>query len=410
MKNLLICLQLFSAVVISAQVLSETTQEIGRPPVLKNQVENPSPQQTPKLQKNEQELQEKEEIIRVETSLVTVPVSVIDRYGRFISDLRKEDFQIFENDVPQEIQYFNAVETPFSVILMLDVSPSTRYKIGEIRDAAIAFTYHLRPDDRVMVIAFDRKIQELSRFTNNRQELRQAIMRVDFGEGTSLYDAVDYALKKLSEVEGKKAVVLLTDGVDTTSKRASYNSTLYRAEEADALIYVVRYDTYSDMKIRNYPPPGSGRTRKIGIIEAILGTILNGGNVSVMGPAGSSLEEYTRGKRYLQELANVSSGSYFEATENLDDAFAKAADELRRQYTLGYYPENPGKTGERRHIKVRVFRPNVIVKAKNSYIVGQSSASYNQVQQFPIQRNNQPGRPSLNNRNQTEGTIRRPPF
>ena len=159
-------------------------------------------------------------VIRIETNLVTMPVSVLDRDGRFISGLQQRDFKIFENGVEQKVDYFQSVEQPFTVILMLDVSPSTQFQIEEIQNAAIAFINQLRPGDRIGVIAFDERVHVLSPVTGNRNMLRNAIYDAEFGDGTSLYDAVDNVIyRQLRGIEGRKAVVLFTDGVDTTSRR-----------------------------------------------------------------------------------------------------------------------------------------------------------------------------------------------
>ncbi|MFN2390948.1 MAG: VWA domain-containing protein [Pyrinomonadaceae bacterium] len=322
-----------------------------------------------------------DEIIRVETNLVTIPVSVLDRDGRFISGLLKKDFQIFENGVEQQIDSFASVEQPFTVILLLDVSPSTQYQINEIQDAAIAFVDQLRRDDKVMVIAFDQKVQILSPATNNRAVLRNAILRADFGEGTSLYDTVDYVIRQqLRQIEGRKAVVLFTDGVDTTSRRANYQTTVKEAEEVDALFYPIRYDTYDSMAGNSGGtsyPSSRRRSGNVGIGD-LIGIIL-GGNVQMGGGggvAGSSRAEYEMGRRYLEDLARNSGGRTFEGStiSNLDAAFSGIAEELRRQYSLRYYPEAVGQKGERRQIRVRVKRPNLVVRAKNSYIVGQNES------------------------------------
>ena len=318
-----------------------------------------------------------DEVIRVETNLVAFPVSVVDRDGRFITGLQKEDFQIFENNVEQKIEEFATIQQPFTVILMIDVSPSTAFQINEIHDAAIAFVDQLRAVDKVMVISFDERVRVLSKLTNDRSILRKAILRAQFGDGTSLYEAVDHVInQELRKIEGRKAVVLFTDGVDTTSRRANYQSTVRATEEIDALFFPIRYDTAADMGSRgggtNYPQQrrrGSGS-----VIGDILSGILNGGGTvggnSPGGAAGSSSSEYETGKRYLEELARNSGGRKYEANNNLTAAFSSIAEELRRQYSLGYYPEVAGKTGERKQIRVRVKRPNLIVRANNSYIVG----------------------------------------
>jgi Ca-activated chloride channel family protein len=279
--------------------------------------------------------------------------------------LQKQDFQIFENGVEQKIDEFASVEKPFSVILLIDVSPSTRYQISEIQDAAVAFVDQLRRDDRVMVISFDEKVHILSPLTNNRAALRNAIYRTEIAEGTSIYDAVDNVIgQQLRRIEGRKAVVLFTDGVDTTSRRADYQSTVRETEEADALFYPIRYDTSNEM---------GGGYGGGGTWGNILGGILTGGSIQIGGgAAGSSPEEYEIGKRYLEELARNSGGRKFEASNDLNAAFSGIAEELRRQYSLGYYPEAVGQKGERKQIRVRVKRPNLVVRAKNSYIVGEN--------------------------------------
>lgn len=321
---------------------------------------------------------EDDEVIRVETNLVTMPVSVLDRDGRFISGLQQRDFKIFENGVEQKIDYFQSVEQPFTVVLMIDVSPSTEFKINDIHNAAIAFVNQLRPSDRVMVIAFDQDVHVLSPPTNNRNQLRNAILSTQFGNGTSLYEAVDDVIRRqLSRIEGRKAVVIFSDGVDTTSRNAGYDATLRATEEVDALFYTIRYDTSAEMGVNRggYPPRRGGRVTMADILAGILmgGTINSGGN-----RGGATQADYARGKAYLETLATNSGGRPFEAKSmyNVDAAFSGIAEELRRQYSLGYYPETVGKVGERRQIKIRVMRPNIVVRAKTSYIVGQQDRKF----------------------------------
>lgn len=365
----------------SAPVLqNDSAAPARRPPVLSGG--NNSDKQ--KTENTEETIADDGEIIKVETNLVTMPVSVLDRDGRFISGLQQKDFQIFENGAQQKIEYFQSVEQPFTVVLLLDVSPSTAYKINEIQDAAITFVNQLRKDDMVMVISFDERVHVLTQATNNRAVLRSAIMQAEFGDGTSLYEAVNYTInRQLRQVQGRKAIVLFTDGVDTTSQRASYQSTVREAEELDALIYPIRYDTYDRTQDYGggYPFPRRRRGGGGGLGD-ILGGILGGGIVIGGNPpigggrgrggAGSSNPEYATGKKYLEELARNSGGRNFEAgaNTNLDAAFSGIAEELRRQYSVGYYPETAGQKGERRSIRVRVMRPNLVVRAKNSYIVG----------------------------------------
>ncbi len=322
-----------------------------------------------------------DEEIRVETNLVTMPVSVLDRDGRFVSGLYQRDFEIYENGAKQKIEYFQSVEQPFTVVLMIDVSPSTQFRIDEIRNAAISFVDQLRPADRVMVIAFDESVQVLSEPTNNRNQLRRAIQMADFGDGTSLYEAVDNALnRQLAKIQGRKAVVIFTDGVDTTSRRANYQSTIEDVEEAEALVYPIRYNTqrggWAGGGSNNGGWGGSRNRRRSTGWGGMIGIIL-GGQIPPMvggggGSAGGSSQEYETGRQYLEELAVKSGGRKFEAdsTVSLDTAFAGIAEELRRQYSVGYYPDAVGQKGERRQIKVRVMRPGLVVRAKSSYVVG----------------------------------------
>ena len=299
-----------------------------------------------------------DEVVRVNASLVTVPVSVLDRDGRFIAGLRKEDFRIFEDGQEQQVAYFAPVEQPFTVALVIDTSGSTRFKIEEMQDAAIAFLDQLKPNDRVIVVAFDDKIRVLSDPTSDRPVLRDAIRRTRTGDGTRLYDAVDLVIRQqLGPIKGRKAIVLFTDGVDTTSKHASYQSTLAEAEELDAMIYPIQYDTYMDGAGGGWPGGGGGR----------------GGG----GGAGTSRGEYEMAGAYLRGLADETGGRHYaaETMGNIEQAFTSIAEELRQQYQLGYYPSRQSQASERRQIKVRVKRPNLVVRARDSYVYKPAGAN-----------------------------------
>jgi VWFA-related protein len=270
------------------------------------------------------------ETLRIETNLITIPVSVFDRYGLYIPGIRQTEFKIFEDGVEQEIAYFATTDKPITVALVLDVSPSTEYHIEDIRRAAVAFVDKLLPQDSVIVIKFDHGIDVLTKATKDRQKIYKAIDEADFGWGTSLYNAVDEALRKqLSRIEGRKAVVLFTDGVDTTSRKNSYDSTMNYAEESDSLIFPIYYNTYLDNRRRT---------------GGILGGIYGGS------PPGTTAGEYALGRQYLEELAAATGGHVFrpEATPGgLTRAFEGIAEELRRQYNIGYVPKDEGKPGQR---------------------------------------------------------------
>ncbi len=330
---------------------------------------------------------DEDEVVRVNASLVTVPVSVLDRDGRFIGGLRQEDFRVLEDGVEQRIAYFAPVEQPFTVALVIDTSGSTRFKLEDIQDAAIAFLDQLRPADRVIVVSFDEQVRVLSEATNDRNQLRAAIRRTHTGGGTRLYDAVDLVINdQLRRIQGRKAVVLFTDGVDSSSGQASFESTLEEAAELDAMIYPIQYDTL-DGNVNNggggggwpgrnrYPRRRGGRNPGWG--DILGGIILGGGNVRIGGGnggggggAGTTREDYQRGAEYLRRLAEATGGRHHDARDlnYIEQAFTNIAEELRRQYSLGYYPARQAQADERRQIRVRVRRPNLVVRARDSYV------------------------------------------
>ena len=324
----------------------------------KNKKSQKQPVQTPQTQTNaEADAAVEDDVLKIETNLVTIPVSVFDRDGLYIPNLRQQDFKIFENGKEQEIAYFGTSDKPFTVILLIDVSPSTAYKIEEIQNAALAFVEQLKPADNVMVIEFDASVDVLTEVTNDREKIRKAIRKADFGDGTSLYDAVDYSLRKrLSKIEGRKAIVLFTDGVDTTSYKADIDTTLRNAEESDSMIFPIYYNTYFDNR-GGINIPGS-----------------------VMSSRGTSSRDYALGRSYLEELAASTGGRVFrpESTPGgLTRAFEGIAEELRRQYNVGYYPSEEAQPGQRKQIRVRVNRPNLVIRARDSYIVGGNTQTAN---------------------------------
>ena len=265
-----------------------------------------------------------DEVLRINTRLVSVPVSVMDRDGRYIFDLHQEDFSIYENGVEQQIAHFSSVEQPFSVVLLMDTSSSTASYLGDIKEAANAFLDQLRRNDSVLPITFNGLVLPLTgKATSNLTTLRAAIerMRTDQGNnGTKLYDAVDYAYYTLKRMTGRKAIILFTDGDDTWSS-ATMKDTLSRATELDALIYTIHYGNSSS--------------------AAYLG----------------ALSEKTGGRFYQAD--NV---------EMIKRAFVAVAEELRRQYSIGYYPKASSHHGEERQITVKVKRPHVGVRTRKSYV------------------------------------------
>jgi Ca-activated chloride channel family protein len=307
--------------------------------------------------------------LTIDTALVTVPVTVMDRGGKYVPNLTRRDFHVFENGVEQRIAYFATVDQPFTVVLLIDTSGSTHFKIEEMQSAAISFVNQLKDQDRVIVMSFDDSIQTFCEPTSDRDVLIQAIRRTRTGGGTRLYDAVHQVVRqKLKSISGRKAVVLFTDGVDTTSEQASYKSTIKEVQEADAAVYSVAYDTSRDVM-----GPGPGGLRLPGGV--IFGIPGSGGGGGFPGGPGSSSGDYRRASEYLHEIAFESGGQYYrgDTIVGLSAAFSELADELRRQYSIGYYPP-AGQVGQRRDIKVRVNQPGLVVRARDNYIYSKSSA------------------------------------
>jgi VWFA-related protein len=335
------------------------------PPASKPQPSAPAPGSDP-LEVDEGD------VVRVETNLVTVPVSVFDRQGRFVTNLRQQDFRIFEDGVEQEVAYFEPAEKPFTVALLLDTSSSTRFHLWQIQEAAIAFARQLKPEDRVLVVTFDDEVLLLTEATNDQDLISAAITyNAQTGGRTRLYDAVDLVIReRLNRLKGRKAIALFTDGVDTASYRADRENTIRLVEELDVLVYPIRYDTYSAQsmvtsRIITMTPPGYGGRYP--------GGTRSSGTIYGLPPVGAGITraEHERAGRYLSELADKTGGRLYSADDprQLARAFSMIAEELRRQYSLGYYPKaTPAIAGERRQIKVRVRRPDLAVRARDGYV------------------------------------------
>jgi VWFA-related protein len=278
-------------------------------------------------------------MIRVNTTLVAVPAVVSDEDGRLVTDLKATDFHLYENGTEERIDRVIPEAGLFNVALMLDTSGSTVFKHADIRMAALAFAEQLRPDDRLMVLSFGNMILVNSELTNDRHQILRAILDTKGMGGTRLYDAVDLLVtERLDRIPGRKAIVLFTDGVDTASRLATEASTVARIEESEAIVYVIQYETMRD--------------RPAGVpLGAMLGAA------------------YVRGTEYLRNLAGHSGGQVFNAASvsNLQEAFARIAEELRHQYTICYYPSNTANDGSFRRIRVAVDKPNVRVRARTGY-------------------------------------------
>lgn len=280
-----------------------------------------------------------DDVIRVDTDLVNVPVTVFDRDGRYVTNLKKDDFQIYENGVEQELAVFEPSEKPFTVLLLLDVSGSMKDYLGDLARAANAFVSKLRPDDALMVVAFSDQVNTLTESTKIRDFNGGIKLKSKAREGdTIIYDAVNQALRKMKKIRGRKAIVLFSDGVGVGI--ATAKGTLRDAEEQEALIYTIKFGTHSDD-----PPSYVSKKYYFKRIEEIEG--------------------------YMRDLALKTGGRNYQMKDiaDLGTTFSEVADELGRQYSLGYYPKAEGKKGERRQINVKVRQPNLVVRARETYVI-----------------------------------------
>jgi VWFA-related protein len=231
-------------------------------------------------------------------------------------------------------------------------------------------------------VSFNDEVLLLTEATNDLNVVSAVIQQnATTGDSTRLYDAVDLVIKeRLNRIKGRKAIVLFTDGVDTSSYLADYQSTLREVEELDALIYPIQYDTSDYLRAMqnagtitivsrssSWPFPGRSTSQ----------TIYSGPTNGGVALPGTTKADYERADKYLHELADKTGARLYQANDptQLAQAFARIAEELRRQYSLGYYPQTSADAStERRQIKVRVKQPNLAVRARDSYTRSSSTS------------------------------------
>jgi len=301
--------------------------------------------------------------IKVQTTLVSVPVIVSDRQGRYISGLKSSDFKLYQDLIEQPISYFDAAEEPLNVALLIDTSKSTQLAMEEIKSAGVKFLKELRPQDRAMVVSADYDVHVLTELTSERKALEKAVKSARTGEeiGTVLRDAVSEVIdRSFKRVDGRKAIIVLTDGKDVGS-RIGEQALLDAAAESGAMIYTVFFDTaflrhgwidattFPRRRVwlgRQIPPPRPRQQQRRDRVE-----MRNEKAVS-----------------FLERLAEVSAGRYYSSdTTDLKKTFNLIAEELRHQYRLGFYPDNSKIDGKRHTLKVEVAAPDSIVRARRSY-------------------------------------------
>lgn len=369
--SVLLCAVVFSANLAYSQSGKGAPGPTGKANTRPAATPTPEPTPDPSAASADASPVDDADIIKVTTQLVSVPVRVMDRKGRFVAGLTKADFTVSEDGVKQDIELFSNENEPFTVALMLDMSYSTKFKISEIQAAAIEFINQLRPRDKVMVISFDGDVHVLCEATTDRKEIISAIKSTRIATGTSLYEAVDVAINnRLRKIEGRKAVILFTDGVDTTSQRVSDINNLSDVMEIDSIIYPIRYDTYGDVQEMINKPAGAPPPIKLpGSDSSVLSTILS--STATPSSRGTTADDYKHAGEYLDQLAERTGGREYVADSlaNLADAFSKIASELREFYSIGYYPTAERVTGRKATVKVKVGQPGLVVRARETILM-----------------------------------------
>lgn len=281
---------------------------------------------------------------------MTSSALVVGRDRKYVPTLGRQDFHIFEDGVEQQLAYFAAVDDPFTVALLIDNSRSTTFELRNIQDAAISLIDRMRTNDRALIISTTDDIKTLIGPTNEKEQLSHAISNISPGGNTRLYDAIDFALNHaLARITGRRAIVLLSDGVDNASRNAGYQTNINDIAHSDVQVYAVQFSTYATVsrqtaRVRRPAPEGSGFSRV----------------------------DYQRADAYLHQISELTGTSVYPAADlnRLDAAIESIVDELHNEYSLGYYPK-PGKLGEMRRVEVRVIQPWLVVRGtRHGYSFG----------------------------------------
>lgn len=287
------------------------------------------------------------EFIKLEARLVTLNVKVTDASGKTLPALRKEDFVIYEDEVRQDLSYFEPVTAPLSVLLLLDLSGSTEKKMKIMKKAAQKFVDSLKESDRIAVAGFTRRFSVISNFTTDHKQLKERIGDIKNRHGgTAYYDSMWAALDLLDEAKAaRKAIVVLTDGVDNSldhpddseyEPKHPFDELLARMEEADATIYPIYFDTEYETIGRN------GRNGHAAYVTA---------------------------RKQIERVAETTGAVMFRAerAEDLEGVYQQVAAELHSLYSMAYTPKVVRKDGKWRKVSIVVNLSGAKVRTKRGY-------------------------------------------
>jgi Ca-activated chloride channel homolog len=323
----------------------------ARPP------QNPAPQQKQQAAEGGQppagKTLQRDPTYKVAVDWVMLNVSVRDRASnRSLSGLRREDFVVYEDGVEQSVGHFETTEVPFNLLLLLDVSGSTEWYLHLIKSASIDFTHQIKENDRIALAAFNTSLQFIQGFTSDRDQVSRAIDSLRSGGGTSFYDALDICAREyIQDAEGRKAIVVFTDGLDNRldvgdGSRISFNRLFANIQEIDAIIYPIFLDT------------GAGQETAIGGRSR--------------GSPGSRIEREANDKarEQLQMIADQTGGRMYSPrrVQDLRGVYSEIADDLRVQYRIGYSPTNTAHDGSWRSVQVKIRkRPDAVARTRKGY-------------------------------------------
>ncbi|MEK6302144.1 MAG: VWA domain-containing protein [Acidobacteriota bacterium] len=329
--------------------------------------------------------------IRLKSDLVTLTAAVTDRNGRAIRSLKREDFVVYEDGVRQKISHFAATEEPFTVMLVVDLSGSTQDDVDLIKRAARRFLTELRGDDRVGVIAFDSKVRVLTEASSSRASVESVIdgiarggaadgQRFTANTGTSFYDALRVASEQfgLNQGERRKAIVCMSDGVDSTS-RMLFKDAATLVEKTEASVYFLELNTeettldgllkprtdpgyiqFSQSQVDRfydqYDPQSMDRFRPREIMTPLVRREVNTGL-------------YEIARREMRSLAERAGGRVYpvSALTDLRAVYKQVATDLRAQYLISYYPADQAQDGKWRSIKVETRPSGATVRSRSGY-------------------------------------------
>lgn len=331
--------------------------------------------------KERQDKQSEMGTIRLNTDLVTVDAIVTDRDGNRISGvLKPSDFVIYEDGVRQAINSFSATDAPFNLVLLLDTSGSASHEVELMRRAALRFLDELRPRDRVAVIQFSKEVELLKDLTSERAEVEEALRLLKPGTGTSFYDSVKLAIDEVFKgVEGRKAVIALTDGVDSFGY-TTFGQILTEIESSNVLTYFLELDTEEFTlagMTRDCEDEGhfefSRKQFEKYLTEYGKGVIMSENQphcrLSRLERTQVNRRLYESARRELREMADKTGGRVYPVKDlkQLEPAYSQIAAELRTYYSMSYYPKNEKHNGKWRTLRVKVNRPGLVAKTRPGY-------------------------------------------